>query len=86
MLGYGYRFQIAVPTQHHTLFHSVMGMLVLGFRSYDSVDLLIVGYTFVYNDARSPSNTPPSPQKRDGGCLSGANNKAQTMESSFGLW
>src|ERR1700733_4230296 len=36
-------------------------------------DMLIVGYTFVYNDVRDPSNPPPSPQKRDGGlCFSGA--------------
>ena len=77
MLGYGYGFQIAVPTQHCTLFHGVTGMPVLGFWSCDSVDLLIVGYTFVYNDAHGPSNTPPSPQKRDGGCLSGADDEAQ---------
>ena len=86
MLRYGYGFQIAIPAQHHTLFHSVTGMLVLGFQSCDSVDLLIVGYTFVYNDACGPSNTPPLPQKQDGGCLSGANDEAQTMESSFGSW
>src|ERR1700733_9767804 len=34
-------------------------------------DMLIVGYTFVYNDVHDPSNTPPSPQKRDGGLWTG---------------
>ena len=86
MLGYRYGFWIAIPTQHHTLFHGVTGMLVLGFWSCDSVDLLIVGFTFVYNDACGPSNTPLLPQKRDGGCLSGADDEAQMTESSLGLW
>jgi hypothetical protein len=40
-----------------------MGMLVSGFWSCESVDMLFVGYTFVYNDVCSPSNAPPLPQK-----------------------
>ena len=57
---------------------------------------LLIGYTFVYNDVCSPSNAPPSPQKRDRGlCFSGASpsltlrrqdDEAQMMESSFGPW
>src|SRR5882757_1847307 len=66
-LGYGYRFWIAVPGQNRTLFHGVTGMPVLGFWSCESVDMLFVGYTFVYNDMCGPSNTPPSPQKQDRG-------------------
>ena len=86
MLRYGYGFWIAIPAQHYTLFYGVTGMPVLGFWSCDSIDLLIVGYTFVYNDACGPSNTPPSPQKQDGGCLSGADDEAQMTESLFGSW
>jgi hypothetical protein len=40
--SHGYSFQIAVPAQHCTLFHSVMGMPVPGFQSCDFVDMLIV--------------------------------------------
>src|ERR1700733_2429829 len=59
-------------------------------------DMLIIGYTFVYNDVCDPSNTPPLPQKRDGGlCFSSASpsltsrrrdDKAQMMIPSFGPW
>ena len=84
-LGYGYGVRIAIPAQHRTLFHGVTGMPVPVFQSCDAVDMLIIGYIFVYNDICGPSNTPPSPQKRDGG-LSGAGNEAQMTELSFGPW
>jgi hypothetical protein len=77
MLGYGYRSWIAIPGQHCTLFHGVMGMLVTG--------LSLLLSTMMYAAHPMPLPHLKSETEVSAG-FSGADNKVQMTESSFGLW